>query len=225
MTESTGPAPMLNAGMQIMPTHADVVRACLAQAAVDRPASFQGSSVSLSDSQTSVTVSFLSDRDALQSFLPPGKNLSIQGEPVVSVVAVYQGGLRWLAGRSYNLLLVVLPVAHDGQSGRTVGGFLPVVWENMTEPILMGRETLGWPKLYAELPPLRKLGDTMQCIAAWHGFTFLDIGLSGLRPLGAEALKDRPRSRRRAPPHLPQVHRQDRLSRRSGCRLLDAVHR
>ena len=191
MTQSTLLDPPFNAGMQIMPTHADVVRACLARAVVDRPGSFQGSSVSVSDSQTSVAVSFLSDRDALQALLPPGKNLSIHGEPVVTVVALYQGGLRWLAGRSYNLLLVVVPVAHDGRAGRTVGGFLPVVWENMTEPILMGRETLGWPKIYAELPPLRKLDDTMQCLAAWHGFTFLDIGLSGLRPLDAEALKDR----------------------------------
>lgn len=189
MTESTSLEPAFNAGMHIMPTHADVVRACLARSATTRPNSFQGSSVSVSDTQTSVAVSYLSDTQALQNILPPGKNLAINGPPVVTVVAVYQGGLRWLAGRSYNLLLVIVPVAHDGRSGRTVGGFLPVVWENMTEPILMGRETLGWPKIYADLPPLKKLNDTMQCLASWHGFTFLDISLSALRPVSGEEMK------------------------------------
>ncbi len=183
-------APSFNAGMQIMPTHADVIKASLAQAN-NRPNSFQGSSVSSADTQTSVAVSFLTDREALAAFLPPGKNLSIHGDPVLTVVSVYQGGLRWLAGRTYNLLLVILPVVHEGKAGKTVGGFLPVVWENMTEPILMGRETLGWPKIYAELPPLRKLGDTMQCVAAWHGFTFVDIDVSALRAMTAEELKTR----------------------------------
>ena len=184
--------PAFNAGMQIMPTHAELRKAMQAQAqAGSRAQSFQGSSVSSSDTQTSVAVSFLTDRKALQAFLPPGKNLSIRGDPIVTIASVYQGGLRWLAGRTYNLLLVILPVTHEGKAGSTAGGFLPVVWENMAEPILMGRETLGWPKIYAELPPLRKLGDTMQCVAAWHGFTFLDIGVSGLRAMTEQELKAR----------------------------------
>jgi hypothetical protein len=182
--------PAFNAGMQIMPTHSGVIEAMQAQPST-RAQSFQGSSVSASDTQTAVSVSFLSDGKALQALLPPGKNLFIHGDPVVTVVSVYQGGLRWLAGRTYNLVLVILPVVHEGKSARTVGGFLPVVWENMTEPILMGRETLGWPKIYAELPPLRKLNDTMQCVAAWQGFKFLDIGLSGLRAMSDEELKAR----------------------------------
>ena len=190
MKQPTVLEPAFNAGMQIMPTHVGIVKAMQGQPST-RAQSFQGSSVSVSDIQTAVSVSFLSDAKALTAFLPPGKNLSIRGDPVVTIAAVYQGGLRWLAGRSYNLFLVILPVVHEGKHGKTAGGFLPVVWENMAEPILMGRETLGWPKIYADLPPLRKLNDTMQSLAAWHGFTFLDIGLFGLRATTDAELKAR----------------------------------
>lgn len=182
----------VSAGVLIMPTNFQVMArampAAAAAAASPTPAIADGT---VAADVTAVSVSFLTDRDTLAAMLPPGKNLSIHGAPVVTVTAVYQGALAWLAGRGYNLILVSLPVVHEGRGGRTVGGFLPVVWENMAEPILVGRETLGWPKIYADLPPLRRLDGGAECLAAWHGFTFLEINVSGLRPVTPAELQAR----------------------------------
>jgi hypothetical protein len=186
-----------NSGRSVMPTNLELIkksrdRFMAAIAAGDvNPAegAFQGS-VSAHDAETSVVVRFLSNRAQMEAMLPPGKNLAIADPPVVTVVAVYQGGIKWLAGRTYNLFLVILPVVHTGKAGKTSAGFLPVVWENMSEPIMLGREMLGWPKIYADLPPARKLSDTWQSIAAWNGFTFLDINLTGIHvPTEAEFIK------------------------------------
>jgi hypothetical protein len=85
----------------------------------------------------------------------------------------------------------MLPVVHNGKKGQTIGFFLPVVWENMAEPIMMGRETLGWPKIYADLPPARKLDNTWQSIATWYGFQFLDINVHNIRALTPAELEEK----------------------------------
>ncbi len=159
---------------------------------------FQGS-VSISDAQTAVSMSFLSNREQLQEMLPSGKGLEIYGDPIVNVTMVYQGGIKWLAGRPYNLVLVSLPVIHKGKKGETIGQFLPVVWENMTEPILMGRDALGWPKIYADLPPARIVNDAFQCIAHWYGFTFLEMQVNNARTLTPEEMQQRAEAARKAP--------------------------
>ncbi|MDD5190381.1 MAG: acetoacetate decarboxylase family protein [Dehalococcoidales bacterium] len=204
-------SPNVNAAITIMPTNFEALKQTFAAMQIDpknkaflnaetSSRAFQGS-VSTSDAQTSVAVSFLTDQKLLEAMLPPGKNLAINGAPVVTVVAIYQGGIKWLAGRTYNLFMVMLPVVHNGKNGKTYGSFLPVVWENLTEPILLGREGLGWPKIYADLPRLRILNDSCQAIAHWQGFTFLDINVTGLHPLTPAELKQRTEAAKNSPPN------------------------
>jgi hypothetical protein len=207
----------INPGVYVMPTNHDVLKKAQEEMKDDfrtpsagtmnaeaSERAFQGS-VSVSDSQTAVSVSFLTDEKQIEAMLPPGKNLSVGGPPVVNVSFVYQGGLKWLAGRSYNLVVVALPVVHSGKNGKTHGRFLPVVWENMTEPILMGRETLGWPKIYADIPPARKLYDTFQCIATWHGFHFLDVNVTNIHELTPEEQKQQAENAKKAPPNAGAI--------------------
>ena len=212
---SKSPQPNINAAIAIMPTNFTVMKQALEAMQFDfsqaslitsdmSSRAFQGS-VSISDAQTTVAVSFLTNQKQIEAMLPPGKNLAISGSPVVTVVAIYQGGIKWLAGRSYNLFMVMLPVVHTGKNSQTFGQFLPVVWENMTEPILMGREALGWPKIYADLPPARKLNDTWQSIAVWHGFTFLDINVTDVRALTPAELKQRAEAAKAAPPNAGSI--------------------
>jgi len=183
-----------SSGIAIMPTNLELIKNAR-QALIDQAGGMANlptvADHTVAGDVWSVAVSFLTDGKQLEAMLPPGKNLSIYGPPVVTVAAVYQGSLNWLAGRGYNLMLVMLPVAHDGKNGRTIGSFLPVVWENMTEPIMMGRETLGWPKIYADLPPARRLNDTWQTMAAWHGFQFVDINVNNIRSLTTAELEER----------------------------------
>ncbi len=122
---------------------------------------------------TSVTVSFLTNSEQLEAFLPPG--FSLNGEPVVSVSGGYMKEIEWLAGRGYNTLGVSFPAVYDGEVDRATGSLLTVLWENLTDPILTGREELGFSKIYCSLPdPLTFNGET-HCTASWLGFKFMDM--------------------------------------------------
>ena len=122
---------------------------------------------------TSVSVSFLTNSEQLEAFLPPG--FSLNGEPVVSVSGGYMKEIEWLAGRGYNTLGVSFPVVFEGEADRATGSLLTVLWENLTDPILTGREELGFSKIYCELPdPLTFNGET-HCTASWLGFKFMDM--------------------------------------------------
>ena len=55
-----------------------------------------------------------------------------------------------------------------------------MLWENLCDPILTGREQLGFSKIYCELPePVALRGDT-HCIASWLGFKFMDMKLTNM---------------------------------------------
>jgi hypothetical protein len=127
---------------------------------------------------TAYAVSFLSRREQMQKLLPPG--FTINGEPIVTVTMTYMTEIPWLAGRGYNTLGVSFPVAFKGARDEATGTFLLILWENLTDPILTGREELGFSKLYAELPPARVFADRARITASWLEFPFLDLDLTGL---------------------------------------------
>ena len=131
-----------------------------------------------SPKSTAFSVSFLSKREQMQKLLPPG--FAINGEPVVTVTWNYMTELAWLAGRGYNTLGVSFPVTFTGKQDKATGTFLLILWENLTDPIITGREELGFSKLYAELPPARMFGDTARMTASWLEFPFLELELTGL---------------------------------------------
>jgi hypothetical protein len=127
---------------------------------------------------TALTVSFLSKREQMQKLLPPG--FTVAGEPIVSVTMTYMTEIPWLAGRGYNTLGVSFPVEFTGQQDKARGTFLLILWENLTDPIITGREELGFSKLYAELPPARMFADTARVTASWLEFPFLEMEITGL---------------------------------------------
>ncbi|MET4803837.1 acetoacetate decarboxylase family protein [Bradyrhizobium sp. LB11.1] len=128
--------------------------------------------------RASVAVSFLSEADALTQLLPPGCRLD--GEPIVTVERSDLLEVEWLAGRAYSMLAIKFPVAFEGERDCVRGPFLSVLWENRPEPIISGREELGFAKLYCELPPPRAVGGVYEWSALWDGHEFLRLGLSDL---------------------------------------------
>jgi hypothetical protein len=66
------------------------------------------------------------------------------------------------------------------------------LWENMAEPIMTGREELGFSKIYCELPDPRVLGGESHCEASWQGFRFMDLTTKGMRQLTADEITRRP---------------------------------
>jgi len=138
---------------------------------------------------TAYSVSFLTNGQQLEAFLPPG--FSLDGEPVVTVFSNHMTEIEWLAGRGYNVLGVSFPVRFSGEQDQVRGSFLTVLWENLTDPILTGREEIGFSKIYCELPPPTHLRGEYHLIASWLGFKFLDIHLLDLRELSPEEIQVR----------------------------------
>lgn len=138
---------------------------------------------------TAYSVSFLTNRRQLEAFLPPP--FSLDGEPVVTVFSNHMTEIEWLAGRGYNVLGLSFPARFEGESDRVRGSFLTVLWENLTDPIITGREELGFSKIYCELPPATCLRGEYHLTASWLGFKFLDIHVSDLRRLTQEDIEAR----------------------------------
>ena len=128
---------------------------------------------------TTYSVSFLTNIDQLEPLLPPG--FSTDGEPVVTVFTEHLKEIEWLAGRGYNVLGVTFPVRYEGKKDRAAGPLLTVLWENLTDPILTGREQLGFSKIYCELPEPVVRADETHLTASWLGFRFLDLRLTGMK--------------------------------------------
>ena len=139
-----------------------------------------------SPKNTSISVSFLTNKEQLEELIPEGFELG--STPVVTVGAGYGTEIEWLAGRGYNTLGVSFPVVFNGKKDHAVGNLLTVLWENLTDPILTGREELGFSKIYCELPEPRVYNGQTHCIASWMGFKFLDMKLCNMKKQSLEEL-------------------------------------
>lgn len=98
------------------------------------------------------------------------------------------GNLEWLGGRGYSMLgLFVHDVVHnspseDGSEETTEskGDYLPVLFENMADPIITGREELGFSKVFATIDEKTDSESSFEISAGWQGTEFCSLKLSGL---------------------------------------------
>jgi hypothetical protein len=127
-----------------------------------------------------MTVSYRTARAKLEKILPPG--FSLRGEPLVYVSLAFFKNLYWLAGRGYGIVFIDIPVVYAGKSEVIDGSFCPAMWEGIPDAILTGREELGFPKLFADIPDLRidKNSGTAGGEASWFDHKFFNIELHGL---------------------------------------------
>ncbi|MDE2869705.1 MAG: acetoacetate decarboxylase family protein [Chloroflexota bacterium] len=130
-------------------------------------------------------VSFLTEQEQLEALLPPG--FEAVGAPVVTVTHTHMTEIDWLAGRGYSTLGVTFQARYNGSRDRATGPLLLVLWENLTDPILTGREQLGFSKIYCELPEPVIHGGETQCTASWLGFRFMDMRLTNMAEVDAPA--------------------------------------
>ena len=88
--------------------------------------------------------------------MPPG--FSLRYPNIVCLSFIYSTEVEWLAGRGYNLFGVTVPATYNGQQDVVDGDLQLVLWENMADPIITGREDLGFAKVYCELPEPQFMG-------------------------------------------------------------------
>jgi hypothetical protein len=128
--------------------------------------------------QTIVEARFSAESAQLEPLLPPG--FSLQADPWLHFSFAYITEIEWLAGRGYNTFGVSVPVHCQGEHERLSGALLLVLWENMADPIVTGREDLGFAKVYGELPPPLMLDGRVVCRASWDGCEFARLELDGV---------------------------------------------
>lgn len=141
----------------------------------------------LPNNQTNLVISVtaLTDAQVLSELLPP--DCSLEGEPLLTVTMTFMSNIGWLAGRGYAILNVGFRISHESKSrGTLTGVFTPVLWENLADPIMTGREELGFAKIYAEMPPPVIIGGSYSANAAWQGFRFAEISATALEEAPAQ---------------------------------------
>lgn len=133
-----------------------------------------------------ISVTALTDRALLQELCPP--DCEVDGEGLVNVSQRFHSNIGWLAGRGYSVVGVTFPIIHRSKtSGSRQGSFAPVLWESLADPIITGREELGFAKLYADMPPARIVADTYSGLASWEGFKFFEIEATDLTEVTASS--------------------------------------
>jgi acetoacetate decarboxylase len=136
---------------------------------------------------TAMTVSYRTDRDALARHLPAP--FEVGDDAVVSVFYARNREVDWLAGHGYNMIGVNAAAVFNGEHDTAVGSYALVVWENLTDPILTGRELQGIPKVYADIPDHTVEAGEWRAGARHFGHDIVDLAIGGLRSLSTEELE------------------------------------
>lgn len=127
---------------------------------------------------TTIAVSYLTDREQLAKYLPPFFEV---GEwPIITVSYACNKEVEWLAGRSYNLVGVTASVKFNGKEDQLEGALTLAMWENLTDPILTGREIKGIPKVYADISDHQVFKGRWQVNASHYGNQILTISADKL---------------------------------------------
>ena len=143
-----------------------------------------------SPKRTVASVIFETEKDAIARFLPPG--FFPADDARIILEAQHLLNVDWLAGRGYSTLAVKFPAVFHARGGPVEGDFLAVLWENLADPILSGREELGYAKLWCEIEEAVRPADARFFTASWLGHLFFDMALSELRPATEPAPARRP---------------------------------
>ncbi|KAH7406223.1 hypothetical protein DE146DRAFT_436637 [Phaeosphaeria sp. MPI-PUGE-AT-0046c] len=137
---------------------------------------------------TTTSVKFKSSRTVLENLFPSDKlKFAVANTVAYATFAVTQlDNLEWLGGRGYSHFgLYIHGVQYTKDNGdTTTGTFLPILFENLADPILSGREELGFPKLFCDLD-VKNSGSDMTLDASWMSSKFCSLTVKGLQETSA----------------------------------------
>jgi len=136
-------------------------------------------------------MTFKTKKSYLQTLLPT-TDFSIKsrgGWTTATFSVTKMQNLEWLGGRGYSQFGLYIhnvartetvdPNASSSEKPEKTGDFLPVLFENMVDPILAAREEVGSPTVFATLGDVHSEGSyTLK--AGWEGTPFLEMELSDL---------------------------------------------
>ena len=153
---------------------------------------FQGlshASTLSSSSSVTATIKFKTSATLLRTLFP-NSSYKFNRTDTVAVASFSVQTLKnmaWLAGGSYDLLgFYIHDVEYTTHSGETLhGSYCPVMFENLADPILSGREELGYPKVFSDISISMGNEDgarTCEAHIAWRGAEWATFRWHGLSP-------------------------------------------
>jgi hypothetical protein len=90
-------------------------------------------------------------------------------------------GVDFMAGRGYRVASVLVRAAFQSQNG-PVGDFVVAMFEDDCLPIVLGRELLGMPKLFADISIEDRPDSSMACEASLWGHMLFSLETGPLEP-------------------------------------------
>jgi len=135
---------------------------------------------------TKMVISYRTDRDKLAAYVPAP--FEVTEDAIVSVVYSCGKQIDWLAGHGYNLIGVNASVVFNGKVDHLQGAYTLVMWENLTDPILTGRELQGIPKIYADIPDHTVCEGTWRVAASHFSHRILQMTITDLTPCTDEQI-------------------------------------
>jgi len=136
---------------------------------------------------TMMVVPFLTDREQLAAYLPAP--YEVAEDAVVTVTYACNRNVDWLAGHGYNLIAVSAAARFKGAQDTMVGNYTLVMWENLADPILTGRELQGIPKIYADIQDHQVIAGEWHTCASHFGHKIVDLAVRDLREPTAEEVQ------------------------------------
>jgi acetoacetate decarboxylase len=128
---------------------------------------------------------YVTDRDALAALLP--EPYEATDLPVVTVYYQQCRGVNFLAGGGYNLMGINLAAFFNGKQDQVTGEYALVLWENDAHPILRGRELLGLPKIFGEIPDPFRLGEDWRVQVSENGHLLVEMTIARTLALEGDA--------------------------------------
>lgn len=152
-----------------------------------------------------LSVRFKTSRTYLENLLPPGFAFTSPGTlAAASISCTTLDGLTWLAGGGYSHCgLYIHGVNYTKTDGSKIfGTYLAVLFENLADPIITGRDELGMPKLFCDIEASVQ-GDNASIFLAWRGTRFGQINVTGLATPQPTPPAPEPAQRMPGPPPPP----------------------
>lgn len=139
---------------------------------------------------SALTIRFKTSRTYLEHLLPPGFSFANPATICeATLLCNTLDGMTWLGGGGYSFVMLCLHgvkyVKRDGEA--VFGTFLPLLFENLADPIITGRDDLGMPKLFADID-VQHQGEAANVKISWRGTEFGRIKFKGLHTKPAEPL-------------------------------------
>jgi hypothetical protein len=128
-------------------------------------------------------VQFESTPDAVSSLLPAWFRPTPR--PIVSIGYRQMLGMKWMGGRNYQIVTIRISTECTLDPSAGVQPFGLAIWESDCAPILAGRELMGAPKLFANIPAVEVSGADHAFVCREYDALLVRAQLSGLQELSA----------------------------------------